>query len=200
MTRLLGGCVLGVLVLGSLPASGEDKCICPQMNAASVAWCGHCGSGVAFGHPVKSQKLITVLQGAPVQPDQLKCPGCKQAAQAGGAHCNKIFARGKAYDSFVAGAIAKGEVIEATQIECAQCKKAAAERGAFFCTGCNRGFVDGLAFNSKEDFEAAKKADVILVRAVATTEKCEQCAVGMVTNGQCTHCKVTFKDGEPIKS
>ena len=88
---------------------------------------------MAVGHPVKSQKLITVLQGAPVQPDQLKCPGCKQAAQAGGAHCNKIFARGKAYDSFVAGAIAKGEVIEATQIECAQCKKAAAERGAFGC-------------------------------------------------------------------
>jgi len=34
--------------------------------------------------------------------------------------------------------------------------------------------------------------------AAKTAEKCEACAVAMVTDGNCAACKVSFKDGKKV--
>ena len=54
------------------------KCACPSNTARTVAWCGACKAGVAFGHKVKSEKLVAALAGHEVKPDGMKCGGCQK--------------------------------------------------------------------------------------------------------------------------
>ena len=177
----------------------KNKCSCPSNTARTVAWCVPCNGGVAFGHQVKFEKLVTALAGHQTKEDGIKCSGCKTAFKdsADCAHCKIGFRHGFKFHSPVSLALAKGDVVDASTIECPRCKTIA-EKGKGECTGCKVGMVASLMFKDKEDFKFAKKADTILAKAVKTAAKCEGCAVAMVSDGTCDGCKVSFKDGKKV--
>lgn len=177
----------------------HSKCACSGNTARTVSWCGPCKSGVAFGQTIKSEKLVAALAGHEVKADGMKCSGCKAALKTSGKceHCKVGFRNGMSFHSPVSLALAKGELVDAEKIECPRCKTIAKE-GKGECTNCKVGVVAGMMFKDKEDFVWAKKAGTILASAIKAYEKCEGCAVAMVSDGACEHCKVSFKGGEKV--
>jgi hypothetical protein len=95
--------------------------------------------------------------------------------------------------------MAKGTVPDESKVSCPACK-ASLKTGQGYCDHCKVGVLHGVAYSSKADYDAAVKADAILVRAILAANSCEGCAVAMVTDGECSHCKMSFKDGQPKKS
>ncbi len=184
---------------GKKAGYGQAKCSCSGNTARTVAWCAPCKGGVAFGHMAKSEKLIAALAGHEVKADGMKCGGCKTALKNSSKcqHCNVAFRNGMKFHSPVSLALAKGELIEVEKIGCPSCKSVAKE-GQGECTGCKVGFVAGMIFRDMYDYKAAKKADTTLAKAITSSTKCEGCAIAMVSDGTCEHCKVSFKDGEVV--
>lgn len=170
---------------------------CDKVAKAGDGFC--CGKGKAFGVELTSKKLHDALAGKKMDAYGVECAGCKSALKTNGKcdHCKVAAADGKMYHSMVAHAIAKGKPYTAEKAaHCGSCKTAFGADG--FCTGCNAGFVAGRMFTDKESYDGAKTALMTLVKAVATSQKCATCAVAMVTDGTCSHCKASFKDGKKV--
>ena len=178
----------------SAPALAGPPC-CDQAKAKDGWYTGH-EMGFAYGVPLKGKALYEALTAKPA--GELKCEGCKKAAETNGwcSHCKVAVAHGKLYRSPYAHAIALGNKLDPTGIKCPQCAKTAKAGEHGWCEGCQAGLVAGYGFKSKEDYDRAVKAFQIIKTAAAS--KCEACAVGMVTDGKCDHCKVTFKDGKKV--
>ncbi len=182
-------------------APTATTCTCADAKVHG-GWCTACKVGYVAGVKITSHKLFEAVQGKPVADvSKMKCPDCKAAFKNGGfcQHCNVGFVGHKAYKSKVGYALARGQAKDPASlksIKCPKCKAAAAA-GQGWCKMCSMGIVGNLVFTDKQAYEAAVKARATLVAANKLTDKCEGCAVAMVTDGTCKHCKVAFKDGKP---
>lgn len=157
----------------------------------------HCGKGLMYGVDLTSKKLYDALAGHEVQIDTVKCPGCKAAAKTNGicSHCNVGLAGGKLYHSMLSHKLAKGSPTSTEKVgQCFSCKTAYKKHGR--CTACDVGFVSKRMYKEKGEYEAALAARTTLVAAVKLSEKCETCAVAMVSDGKCEKCNIRFKDGK----
>jgi hypothetical protein len=177
-------------------AGGE----CCEKAQASNGWCDHCKHGYVNAVELKSQKLYNALRGEAVKGEEMKCPGCVKALASNGAcdHCHVAFANKMMYRSPVAYDLVRGEHVNAADLKCPNAKKLVAEHG--WCDGCKAGYVGCEKYTDKAAYEQATKSRTILLAAAKASEKCEGCAVAMVSNGTCEACKVTFKDGKPTKN
>lgn len=189
-------CMLAVVGFVSSAMAGD----CPGCKKVSDEGQGYCcGKGQAYGVQLTSQKLHQALEGKKIDRYKVKCPGCKTASKTNGSckGCNVHVADGKAYKSKVSQALAKGKPVSAEKAAyCGGCKTA--HKHDTQCTGCGVGFVSGRMYKG-DDYKVALAAHKTLVKASQTSKKCEACAVAMVTDGECAHCKVEFKDGTPSK-
>ena len=166
---------------------------CPHAAKDGKGCQSACKTDQAFGVKLTSQRLAEALQGEKTCPYSMKCEGCQDAAKNDGSCCGKWFCHGKAYRSPVAYALAKGEPYTQEQAsQCPGCSEAFASDG--FCTACNVGFVAQRMYKGKECYDQAVTAHQTLVKAAETAQKCESCAVAIVTNGTCDKCQITFKD------
>ena len=189
-------CVLAIAGLAA-PALAAGCPGCDKVSKTGQGFC--CGKGETLGVKLTSQKLYDSLEGKKVEQAAIKCGGCKKAAAKGGScdYCKAYFHDGKMYKSKVAVALAKGKPVSAEKAaQCAGCKTA--HQQSTKCTGCSVGFVAGRMYKG-DDYKAALAANKVLAKAVTTSKKCEACAVAMVTDGECAHCKVNFKGGEKVK-
>lgn len=187
------GCVLAFAGAANPAMAGCKGC--DKVAKSGEGFC--CGKGKIYGVELTSEKLFKAMEGSKVDKAEMKCPGCKKAAETNGKceHCNVSIANGQAFHSNVSFALAKGTPVSAEKAAaCEGCKAAHEENG--FCTGCNVGFVASRIFASEDSYKAAKAAFATLVKAVSAATKCDECAVAMVTDGECEHCKVSFKDGK----
>ncbi len=66
------------------------------------------------------------------------------------------------------------------------------------CDNCKVGMVGCFAFKDKKAYDGAAKARVIVVQALKAAEKCEGCAIAMVTDAKCDACKIAYKDGKKV--
>ena len=182
--------------------AGPAQAACPGCEAVEKKGAGFCcGKGLAFGVKLTSQKLYDSVAGEEIDADAIKCPGCKSAHKENGkcSHCRVAMADGKMYRSEYSHTLAKGKPVSADEAgHCGGCKTAHTENG--YCTGCGVGFVAGRMYKGQESFEAASAAHETLETASAMAKKCVDCAVAMVTDGECPSCKVKFKKGEKIES
>ena len=194
MVALLGA----VVIVGAATPVMAGGCKgCDKVAKTGDGFC--CGKGKAFGVELASKKLYTALAGKKIDIENIRCPGCKTAAKTSGkcSHCNVGIADGKVFHSSVSHTLAKGKPMTAEKAaHCDSCKTAFKDNGR--CTGCSVGFVAGRSFKDNKVYEAAVAALKTLVAAVYTAKKCEACAVAMVTDGECTFCKLKFKDGKKI--
>ncbi len=199
MIRTMVALLCTVVIVGAAtPAVAGDCKGCKKVAMKGEGFCHD--KGQAFGVEVNSKKLYTALTGKPMNADKVRCPGCKAAAKDNGRcdHCNIGIANGKAYHSAVSYQLAKGTRVTAEKAaSCSGCKTAHKSNGR--CTECKVGFVGGRMFKDTDDYQAALVAHKTLRVAAKQAEKCETCAVAMVTDGECEHCKVKFKDGKKSK-
>lgn len=197
MVALLGAVVMAG---AATPAMAGDCKGCDKFAKTGEGFCNEHGKGKIFGVDLTSEKLYTTLAGQEIDAAELKCPGCKAAAKTNGRcdHCNVGIAEGKAFHSTVSYKLAKGTPMTAEKAaHCEACRTAFESNGR--CTACNVGFVAGRAYEDESDYKAALAAHKTLALAVKTARQCEGCAVAMVTDGKCAHCKTRFKDGEKIE-
>lgn len=187
------GCVLAFAGAANPALAGCKGC--DKVAKSGEGFC--CGKGKIYGVELTSKKLFKALEGHSINKSEMKCAGCKKAAETNGKceHCNVSITNGKAFHSNVSYVLAKGIPVSAEKAAaCGGCKTAHKDNG--FCTGCSVGFVAGRLFADKDSYNAAKAALTTLVKAATASTKCAACAVAMVTDGECEHCKVSFKDGK----
>ena len=191
-------CAAAMLVLASPLQAGDGCAGCKKVSDSGQGFC--CGKGKAYGVDMTSQKLFDALEGHKVESaDAIKCGGCKEAVAKDGTcdHCKVGSVANTLYHSMVAYRLAKGAYLSADKAPtCDACKVANADNG--FCSGCSVGFVANRLHKDKESYTAALASFKTLTKASKTAEKCELCAVAMVTDGACDACKVSFKDGNPV--
>ena len=195
MTRFLLACVCGAAFLAVSSPAVVACPGCDQVVKDKEGFC--CGKGMAFGINLTSEKLYKTLAGVEMDSTKMKCGLCKKAAETDGkcAHCNVQFAKGKAYKSPVSYALAKGDPIAKEKV--AKCKGCLiAHSTDKRCTACDVGFVAQRMFKGVDLYEAARVAFATLTEAAKVAQKCEACAIAMVTDGKCDKCKVSFKNGK----
>lgn len=197
MRRFALGTVLALVAggfVGSALAGGE----CCDKAKAENAWCGHCKTGFFAGQVIKSEGLHKALAGTPA-PADAKCDGCKKAMAANGTcdHCHVAFANKMMYHSMVAHDLAIGTCTAEKDMKCEACKKNAAGNG--WCDACKKGMVGCFAFSDKAAYDKAVTALNTLKEAMKAADKCEGCAVAMVTDGKCAKCNVSYKGGKKVE-
>ena len=188
--------VLVVSASLAIAATAHAACACKTAQVDN-GWCADCKVGYVAGLKIQSKKLYGALAGQPVaDPATVKCPLCKVAFEKDGtcAHCKVGFVDKTRYGSPVAYRLAQGKAMDSAKIKCSGCRAHAAQHG--WCGGCKAGLVGNRAFKDKDTYSEAVKAGETLRTAAKVAQKCEPCAVAMVTDGTCSKCKVSFKDGK----
>ena len=189
--------VTGVIAMAGAgtPAMAGGCKGCDLVAKKGEGFC--CGKGQIHGVELTSRNLYDALAGQKLEADKIKCAGCKYAAKNNGvcSHCRVGVAGDKLYHSLLSHKLAKGQPITARMASlCGGCKTAYKDHGR--CTGCSVGFVSHRMFKDQADYDAALAARKTILAAAAMSKKCETCAVAMVTDGKCTKCKLSFKDGK----
>ncbi len=197
--KVLMAISVAAFVAATAPAMAGGCKGCDKLAKSRDGWC--CGKGKAFGVELASKKLYTALAGHEADGEKIRCPGCKTALKTSGKckHCKVAAADGKLFRSPVAHALAKGKLVSTHGTSscasgCAGCKEAFRSNG--WCDKCGVGLVAGRMFKGQSDHKAALVAYKTLTKAASAASNCEACAVAMVTDGSCEHCKVKFKDGK----
>lgn len=157
---------------------------------------------------VATAALCLCMSPALAGPKDCTCSAVKAKGDGWCAHCKEGMVCGmdvkseklyKAMEkSAYHAAIAKGEMVKAADCKCADCKKMLEGHKDGWCKKCNAGMVAGHVFKDKASYEKAEDAMKVLRKADKT--KCGGCAVAMVEDGKCSHCKVSYKDGKATKS
>lgn len=179
-------------------ASAYGDCICKTAKIEN-GWCPQCKVGYVAGVATKSHQLYNALKGEAIaDASKIKCKLCKSALEkdATCAKCKLAYANNTKYQSMVAYRLARGTNKDPAKITCPTCKANLADRG--WCSSCQIGLVGNIAFKDKNTYNDAVTARETLRRATKLANKCETCAVAMVTDGTCATCKISFKDGKRI--
>jgi len=174
-------------------------CTCGAPKGMS-GWCERHGIGYVGDVTIRSWLLYEMMDahGHQIGALTLQCPAC-QKAQASDGYCeeHKIgFFGNKAYFSRLTYELARAQSTDPTKIVCRVCRKNA--RGHGWCETHQIGMVGNLAIKGKESYQHAAKAIEILEIASKTSERCEQCALAIVTDSQCPFHRITYKDGHPV--
>jgi hypothetical protein len=127
--------------------------------------------------------------------DSMTCAACRGLATTDGFcdDCRIGWYRGAAYFSRLTFEIARAEYLEPSAISCAQCRANAAAGG--WCADCNRGMIGRFAVTNRADFDSGRQGLDRLIQAIAQSDRCENCAMCIITNSQCLDCRKSYKDG-----
>lgn len=181
-------------------ASDSNACTCAEARRINGR-CEFHGIGYVAEIPIHSALLHETLDahGHQVDPDTFECEACRKAIATDG-FCEKDrigFIGGLAYFSRLTYELARGEWMPPGALSCPICRKNA-EDGPGWCDQCERGMVGHTAIRDREAYEATAKAVAILRAAIEMTERCEHCAVAMVTDTDCPYHRIFYKDGDPV--
>ncbi len=187
-------------VSGETPSPESEACTCSEAERTN-GWCRRHGIGYVAAVPIRSARLYDVLDahGHAVDLSTFECESCKRAIATGG-FCeeDRVGFVGKlAYFSRLTYELARGERTDPGSLSCPVCTRHDAE-GPGWCETCKRGMVGHVAIRDKQAYEAAARAVAILRAAVEASERCEHCAVAIVTDTKCPYCRITYKDGKPV--
>ena len=187
-----------VLVLWAAPAS-VTECRC-DVYKLKGGWCSKCETGHLAGVRNKSEFLFEVLDahGHDIDPSAIRCGICKEARKSNSFcdQCRRGWIDNKVYMSRLTYHLTKGEARVLSDIKCATCREGAAKGG--WCEKCRLGMVGNVAIKDKTDFDHAAEAYRRLLDAVRLSSRCEMCAVALMSDGRCTKCNKSYKNGEIV--
>ncbi len=196
--------VVGVSVFLCNVAIAGDKmeaktCTCEVIIETGEGFCDVCNKGQIFGEKLTSRKLYETLHGHSVDTAKMTCDGCKRAVEKGStcAVCKVGFASGHMYHSPMAHSMALGTPYSAEKASnCRGCKIAFAENSV--CSKCEVGFLDGRIYHTRNRHNQAETAHKVIHVAILMSDKCEDCAIAMVTNSKCEKCNIRFQNGRSV--
>jgi hypothetical protein len=190
---------VSVVLAGGVVSPTPGTCACAPARRDG-GWCDVHAVGFIGGMEVRSHSLLEVLDahGHDVDPGSFHCPACQWAIETDGfcAEDRVGFIDGKAYFSRLSHDLASAERVEPEKIGCATCRKNAGAHG--WCDACKRGIVGTRAFDERAAYERVVQALAIVHRADETAQRCEYCAVAMVSDSECAICRISYRDGEPV--
>ncbi len=186
-----------LILLRTEPSSPARACTCAATKTSN-GWCGGCDIGYVAGVQIKSRELFEAIDahGHQVDPNSYRCESCREALATDGfcGACKTGFVRKEAYFSKLTYYLAKGSARDPSEIKCSACRENSAHQG--WCDACGVGMVGRFAFTDRADFEAASKAQRVLIRAIELAAKCEICAIAMAVDRSCYRCNISYEDGE----
>lgn len=195
---LVIGMAAAVGLCGVLAAQDKAKCTCAEAAKSGMGWCAACKHGMAYGMETRFESVYKLIAGAeaPKSKSEFKCKDCLKAMETDGtcSHCKVAFYKGKMYQAMPAYRMAMGMKPDPAKITCEGCKKNLAAHKDGYCDTCSAGLVGGLHYKGKSAYESAVKALAIIKEAMGA--KCEGCGKAMLTDGECTTCKVKYKEGK----
>ena len=188
--------------LAGFPSTKPDPsapCTCGEAKGMS-GWCERHGVGYVGDVKIRSWLLYETMDahGHTIDMANFQCLECLEAFDSDG-FCeeHKIgFVGKKAYFSRLTFELARAEKRDPTKIVCPVCRKNA--RGHGWCEAHQIGMVGNLAIKGRERYQHAAKAIAVLEIANKTSERCEHCAMAIVTDSRCPFHKITYKDGYPV--
>ena len=189
------------LALGAAPtAIPTGGCTCAAAREY-MGWCTVHGVGYIGGVEIKSAWLFDQLDahGHDVDVATFTCPGCRRAIASDG-FCDEHktgFVQRRAYFSWLTYALAHGTRKNPAEIACAVCRKNAASRG--WCDRDRIGMIGAVAISDRADFDRTVHAIAIVELANDVAKRCEYCAAAIVTDTECPLCRITYKDGKPVR-
>jgi hypothetical protein len=174
-------------------------------TAASSAAGPECTCDVAEiegGVPIESALLFEVLDahGHDIALEAVTCPTCRAAVESDGfcETCGIGWIGGRAYMSRLTYHIFKGQTVPLGALACPTCRANAARSG--WCERHGVGMIGNVAITDQADFRHAAKAFLRLLDAVQLARSCEMCAVALMSDGTCTRCKKTYRDGRVVEA
>jgi hypothetical protein len=184
---------------GIPPPPPAPVCECDRARAAD-GWCHVHALGHVAGVPIRSPLLFEILDahGHQLDPAALHCSACARAlAEEGFCEQHRIgFVRDLAYFSRLTYELARGERLRPPEPSCPVCRANARTHG--WCDACRRGMAGTVALRDRVSYEAVVDALEILALANAAAERCEHCAVAIVTDADCPFCRIHYRDGHPL--
>ena len=196
--------LLSLLLLALLPAAplsvAEEVCTCADARLIH-GWCAAHEIGYVAGLEIRSRDLFETLDthGHQVDPHRLGCAQCRDAHPDG--YCeehHRGFVDGLTYFSTLTYQLAKGHARNSSEITCPTCRNNSESHG--WCSKCEVGMVGNVEIRDRKDFQVASGEYDRLLQAKEAAVRCEMCAVAMIYDGECPACKITYKDGEPLKA
>jgi len=188
--------------LAGYPSTVKDPsapCTCGAARGMS-GWCERHGVGYVADVKIRSWLLYEMMDahGHTIGVRTFPCPVCQEALDSDG-YCEEHrmgFVGKQAYFSRLTYELARGQSTDPAKIVCPVCRKNA--RGHGWCEAHQTGMVGNLAIMGRQRYQAVAKAIEILEIASKTSERCEHCALAIVTDSRCPFHRITYKDGHPV--
>jgi len=191
---------MGIMLMPGEAGSTAIQCMCAEAKQVN-GWCERHAVGYVASLPIHSRLLHETIDAHGHQLDNstFVCPVCRKAIENDG-YCgehNLGFVKGLAFFSRLTYELARGERLEPMTLKCATCRKNAATSG--WCPTDGVGMVGSVAIRDRMAWQVAARKMETLLAADQEAKRCEQCAVAMVTDGQCPFCRIDYKDGVRVK-
>lgn len=188
--------------LSGFPSTKKNPsapCTCGDAKGMS-GWCERHGIGYVGSVRIRSWLLYEMMDahGHTLDFSNLQCPECRKAMTTDG-YCeeHKIgFVGKKAYFSRLTFELARAEKRDLLKITCPVCWRSAGDHG--WCETHQVGMVGDQAILGRDRWDHVTKAIGILEIAEKTSERCEHCAMAIVTDSRCPFHRITYKDGHPV--
>ncbi|NNF41912.1 MAG: hypothetical protein HKO59_06015 [Phycisphaerales bacterium] len=181
----------------SAPADETASCRCAEQRIRN-GWCTRCDVGHVAGVPIRSRTLFDFLDahGHRIDPDRLECAECRVAVRNDRmcSECKWGFVDGLLYFTELTYRLARGTPLAAEDRPCRRLRPATP--AAVWCGGCAIGVVGNAVYTSHGDFASAAREFARLKDAVATSSRCELCAVVLFTGAECPRCGPDRVDAE----
>ena len=202
MVRLAGCVVVAALVwLGafSQTPSTATGCTC-EIARETNGWCRFHDVGYVGGVKVSSSWLYAFIDAHGHQLDlsTFKCPSCRKAIATNGfCDLHRVgFVDKLAYFSLLTYELGKAQPQHPSTIACTTCRKNSESYG--WCAKSGVGMVGPYAIRNRHDFDRAVSALTIFLVANEAAARCNDCAGAILTNSECSVCRIKYKDGKAV--
>lgn len=187
-----------VMLIGGAVPSATGTCTC-EVAIENNGWCELHRVGYVGSVAIRSEWLFEALDahGHDVDLTTFHCDSCRKAIESNG-FCEQHrvgFVDGQAYFSKLTHHLARGKRRQLSGIRCPACRKHATSHG--WCDACGSGWVGTVEIENRQDYDELTEALRILQLAIEAAERCEHCAVAIVTDTTCPVCRITYREGEP---
>ncbi len=193
-----------LLLVPALPPAGfpptalREPCRCAKARLIN-GWCRRCAVGYVGGVTIKSWLLFDYLDahGHDIQPASLQCAGCQEALRNDGycPRCRWGFVQKRLYFSRLTYCLGRGQVQAPAGLSCEACRQAAATAG--WCERCAIGRIGPVTYTDRADYDAARVEYQRLLRAVEIADRCEFCALALLSGIPCVKCEATPQATQP---
>jgi hypothetical protein len=201
LARALPLISVGLSLIAGCKRDAPPGCASCANAKLTNQWCDSCKVGYVAGVPIKSKLVFDCLDahGHDLDLKQIKCPSCQAAIPVEG-FCEKCrigWVRKQAYFSRLTYHLAKGNPCDPSTISCPVCRKNSEKFG--WCDTCNKGMIGNVLIADRPNYDGGCRGYQLMRTAVEESQRCENCALAILTDNSCFMYNIGYKDGKVVK-